>query len=68
MSSSLAAIVGGVGGAIALAIVMGFGCYCFLKHSNKSNRNSESGSSDPAAVGKVSFHGYCFLCFPIQKN
>ncbi|XP_058203238.1 leucine-rich repeat receptor protein kinase HPCA1-like [Rhododendron vialii] len=50
MSSSLAAIVGGVGGAIALAIVMGFGCYCFLKHSNSSNRNSESGSSDPSAV------------------
>ncbi|KAG5559935.1 hypothetical protein RHGRI_003282 [Rhododendron griersonianum] len=50
MSSSLAAIVGGVGGAIALAIVMGFGCYCCLKHSNSSNRNSESGSSDPSAV------------------
>lgn len=50
MSSSLAAIAGGVGGVIAvLAIVIGFGCYC-LKHKNSSNRNSETGSSDPSAV------------------
>ena len=55
MSNSFAAIVGGAGGVIAiLAIVIGFVHYCMLRHKNLSNRNSDTGSSDPSAVGK--FH------------
>ncbi|PSS01489.1 Protein kinase [Actinidia chinensis var. chinensis] len=51
---SIAAIVGGVGGALAvLAIAIAFVWFFLLKHNNSSNRNSEMGSSDPSAVAEL---------------
>ena len=50
---SIAAILGGVGGALAvLAIAIAFVWFFLLKHNNSSNKNSETGSSDPSAIGK----------------
>uniref|UniRef100_A0A5B7APT3 non-specific serine/threonine protein kinase n=1 Tax=Davidia involucrata TaxID=16924 RepID=A0A5B7APT3_DAVIN len=54
MSMSFAAIVGGAGGALAvLAIVIGFVWFCMLQCRNFSNKNSETGSSDPSAVAEL---------------
>uniref|UniRef100_A0A5B7BCE9 non-specific serine/threonine protein kinase n=1 Tax=Davidia involucrata TaxID=16924 RepID=A0A5B7BCE9_DAVIN len=51
MSGSFAAIVGGAGGALAvLAMVVGFVWFCMLQRRSFSNKNSETGSSDPSAV------------------
>ncbi|GFZ08978.1 protein kinase superfamily protein [Actinidia rufa] len=51
---SIAAIVGGVGGALAvLAIAIAFVWFFLLKHNNSWNRNSEMGSSDPSAVAEL---------------
>ncbi|XP_052207386.1 probable serine/threonine-protein kinase PBL28 isoform X1 [Diospyros lotus] len=51
MSSSFAGIIGGAGVVLAvLAIVIGIVCYCMLQHKRFSNRNSDTGSSDPSAV------------------
>lgn len=51
MSSSFAAIVGGaVGALVLLGVVIGI-LWFFLLHCNKSsNKNSDTGSSDPSAV------------------
>ncbi|KAF5950938.1 hypothetical protein HYC85_012931 [Camellia sinensis] len=52
MSNSFAAIVGGVVGALAvLAIAIGIACYCISQCRNLSNRNSDTGSSEPPAIG-----------------
>ncbi|GMP56788.1 hypothetical protein CsSME_00021133 [Camellia sinensis var. sinensis] len=51
MSNSFAAIVGGVVGALAvLAIAIGIACYCISQCRNLSNRNSDTGSSEPPAT------------------
>ncbi|KAK9289244.1 hypothetical protein L1049_017719 [Liquidambar formosana] len=51
MSKSYAAIVGGAAGAIAfVAIVIGLVWFCKLHCKNFSNRNSDTGSSDPSAL------------------
>ena len=48
------AIVGGAAGVLALvAVVVGFVWFCKLQYKNFSNKNSETGSSDPSAPGKV---------------
>lgn len=56
--SSSAAIVGGAVGALALvAIVVGFVWLCKTQcFKHLSNKNSETGSSDPSAIGKISCH------------
>ncbi|KAK0606920.1 hypothetical protein LWI29_006320 [Acer saccharum] len=57
---SVATIIGGAAGAIAiLTIVMGLVWFCKCK--NISNRNSETGSSDPSTLGKT-----YYLHFPIE--
>ncbi|RVX22357.1 Proline-rich receptor-like protein kinase PERK9 [Vitis vinifera] len=44
------AIVGGAAGVLALvAVVVGFVWFCKLQYKNFSNKNSETGSSDPSA-------------------
>ncbi|XP_059434709.1 proline-rich receptor-like protein kinase PERK3 isoform X2 [Corylus avellana] len=59
MSKSNAAVVGGAAGAVAfLAIVILLVWVCKLQCKNVGNRNSETGSSDPSALGKSSFNGY----------
>ncbi|KAF8387892.1 hypothetical protein HHK36_026554 [Tetracentron sinense] len=51
MSRAYAAIVGGAAGGLALvAIVIGLLWFCMLQCKNFSNKNSETGSSDPSAL------------------
>ncbi|KAA8548504.1 hypothetical protein F0562_000229 [Nyssa sinensis] len=51
MSGSFAAIIGGAGAVLAvLALVIGFVWFCMLQRRSSSNKNSETGSSDPSAV------------------
>ncbi|XP_017699436.1 probable serine/threonine-protein kinase At1g01540 [Phoenix dactylifera] len=64
MPTLLAAIVGGLIGAIAsLVIVVWFLWFCILHRRFPSNRNSETGSSDPPTIvewsrrGRISFAG-----------
>lgn len=55
MSRSFAVTLGGAAGAIALlGIVIGVVWFCMLQCKKLSNKNSDTGSSDPYAVGKVS--------------
>lgn len=55
MSKSIAAVVGGAAGALAfMAIVLGLLWLCKSQSKNYQNKNSETGSSDPSALGKVS--------------
>lgn len=55
MSKSIAAVVGGAAGALAfLAIVIVLMWFCKSHCKSFSNKNSETGSSDPSALGKVS--------------
>ncbi|KAF8392559.1 hypothetical protein HHK36_022904 [Tetracentron sinense] len=50
MSRSYAAVVGGAAGGLALvAIVIGLVWFCMMQCKNFSNKNSETGSSDPSA-------------------
>ncbi|XP_028795852.1 putative serine/threonine-protein kinase isoform X1 [Neltuma alba] len=52
MSGSLAAIVGGAAGAVALVgIVIALICFCLSRRRSVS-RTSETGSSDPSQVGR----------------
>lgn len=56
MSKPSAAIVGGAAGALALvAIVIGVVWFYKTHCKNLSNKNSETGSSDPSAIGKDQF-------------
>ncbi|ESR32892.1 hypothetical protein CICLE_v10005161mg [Citrus x clementina] len=53
MSKSIAAVVGGAAGALAfMAIVLGLVWLCKSQSKNYQNKNSETGSSDPSALGK----------------
>lgn len=53
MSKSIATIVGGATGALVLmAIFVGLVWFCKSQSKNSSNKNSETGSSDPSAFGK----------------
>lgn len=53
MSKSFAAVVGGGFGGLALvAIVIGFIWFCMQHCKNFANRNSDTGSSDPSALGR----------------
>ena len=53
--SKTVTIVGGAMGVLAfLAMVIGFIRFCKSQNKNISNRNSDTGSSDPSARGKVS--------------
>lgn len=55
MSKSNAAIVGGAIGMLAFsAIVIVLVWFCKTQCKNLSNKNSETGSSDPSALGKIS--------------
>lgn len=55
MSKSITAVVGGAAGALAfMAIVLGLVWLCKSQSRNYQNKNSETGSSDPSALGKVS--------------
>jgi hypothetical protein len=59
MSKSNTAVVGGAAGAVAfLAIVILLVWFCKSQCKNLGNRNSETGSSDPSALGKSTFNGY----------
>lgn len=52
MSKSIATIVGGAAGAIALlSIIIGLIWFYKSQCKSSSNRNSETGSSDPSALG-----------------
>lgn len=54
MSKSNAAIVGGaVGMLVFSAIVIVLVWFCKTQCKNLSNKNSETGSSDPSALGKI---------------
>ncbi|KAK2992015.1 hypothetical protein RJ640_014876 [Escallonia rubra] len=54
MSGPLAAIVGGAGGSLALlGIVIGFVWFWICHCKKYSNKNSDTNSSDPSAVGKI---------------
>ncbi|KAH9765646.1 protein kinase domain-containing protein [Citrus sinensis] len=56
MSKSIAAVVGGAAGALAfMAIVLGLVWLCKSQSKNYQNKNSETGSSDPSALGQPSF-------------
>ncbi|XP_044485259.1 probable receptor-like protein kinase At2g39360 isoform X2 [Mangifera indica] len=51
MSKSVATIVGGAAGALALmAVFVGLVWFCKSQCKNVSNKNSETGSSDPSAL------------------
>ncbi|KAL5785280.1 hypothetical protein ACOSQ2_007672 [Xanthoceras sorbifolium] len=51
MSRSVATIIGGAAGALAvLAILIGLVWFCKSQCKNVSNKNSETGSSDPSAL------------------
>ncbi|KAF9605353.1 hypothetical protein IFM89_016488 [Coptis chinensis] len=51
MSQSLATIVGGAAaGLIMVVLVIGFLWFCMVRCKKFSNRNSETGSSDPSAL------------------
>lgn len=51
MSNSLAAVVGGAAGAIALVVILiGFIWFCMQQCKKFANRNSDTGSSDPSAL------------------
>lgn len=51
MASSVAAVAGGIGGVVVVLLgVIFFVCFRGRKYSN---RNSDSASSDPSAVGNV---------------
>ncbi|XP_027165685.1 probable serine/threonine-protein kinase PBL21 [Coffea eugenioides] len=51
MATSIAAIVGGVGGILAFLVVISLIFWFCISHCQKpSNKNSETGSSDPSAV------------------
>lgn len=54
MSKSIAAVVvgGGVGGLALLTIVIGFIWFCIQHCKNFANRNSDTGSSEPSALGR----------------
>lgn len=55
MSKSNATIVGGAVGMLAFsAIVIVLVWFCKTQCKNLSNKNSETGSSDPSALGKIS--------------
>lgn len=57
MSKSVATIVGGAAGALALmAVFVGLVWFCKSQCKNVSNKNSETGSSDPSALGKSSVY------------
>lgn len=46
-------VVGGAAGAIAfIAVVIGIVWFCKFHSKKFSNKNSETGSSDPSALGK----------------
>ncbi|KAG8370001.1 hypothetical protein BUALT_Bualt14G0072200 [Buddleja alternifolia] len=52
MTTLVAAIIGGIGGAIALLGLITFFLWLFISQCRKlSNKDSETGSSDPSAVG-----------------
>lgn len=53
MASSFAAIGGGIGGAVVLLGVILFLCLCAFRNRDNANKNSDSASSDPSAVGNV---------------
>ncbi|KAK3183919.1 hypothetical protein Dsin_031205 [Dipteronia sinensis] len=50
MSTSLAAIIGGAAGAVALVGIVIFLIWFFLFHNQSASRTSETGSSDPSQV------------------
>nr|GLL41319.1 putative serine/threonine-protein kinase isoform X1 [Ipomoea trifida] len=50
MESSVAAVAGGVGGALVLLGVILLVCFCMFHYKRYSNRNSDTASSDPSAV------------------
>ncbi|KAL5996017.1 hypothetical protein ACLOJK_026090 [Asimina triloba] len=50
MSGSLATIVGGAAGLAMVVVAISFLWFCLKRHKNL-NRNSETGSSDPSALG-----------------
>lgn len=53
MSKPSITIVGGAVGAIAvIAIVIGIVWFCKFQCKKSTNKNSETGSSDPYALGK----------------
>lgn len=54
MSRSYAAIVGGAAGGLALVVIV-IGLVWFCIKCQNSKKNSETGSSDPSALGRVSF-------------
>ncbi|CAA7398448.1 unnamed protein product [Spirodela intermedia] len=47
MSTSLVAILGGSAGLVLLAVAIGLVWLYLLRHENASNKNSDTGSSDP---------------------
>ncbi|KAK4379992.1 hypothetical protein RND71_001854 [Anisodus tanguticus] len=53
MASSLAAIAGGIGGAVLLLGVIFFVCFRAFRNRKNSNKNSDSASSDPSPVVSV---------------
>lgn len=60
MSKPSTTIVAGAAGAIAvIAMVIGIVWFCKFQCKKLSNRNSETGSSDPSALGKL-FYLTCF--------
>lgn len=53
MSKQTTTIVGGAAGAIAfVAVVIGLVWFCKFHSKKYSNNNSETGSSDPSALGE----------------
>ena len=66
MSRSLAAIVGGAAGGLALLVVLVWFLWRrFLLCKALRNKNSETGSSDPSTVSK---HHIFEICVKIVQN
>ena len=54
MSRSFAVILGGTGGAVVLlGILIGVVWFYMLQRRKHSNKNSDTGSSDPSAIGRL---------------
>lgn len=61
MSRSLAAIVGGAAGAVALVgIIILLICFFCLSHTRNLSTNSETASSDPSLQGNLLSFVMCF--------
>lgn len=54
MSATLAAIIGGAAGAVALVGIVIFLVWYFIFHNQTVSRTSETGSSDRSIQGNVS--------------